>query len=355
VNFMDEKLTVLIPCKNESRNIRRCIESARQVADEVLVADCCSEDDTLTIVAQMGACRVIQKGLPNFAAFKNWAIPQARYPWVLILDADERLTPELAREIKQFLRNPPEHFDAYTVPRLLFFLGHPLRLGGLQNDRPIRLIRRDLCRYKPCRVHESIPYDRRRVGTFRHGLLHFSYRSYNEYFAKNVRYTEWAALDAWERGRRTGFANLLLRPLLRFLQLYLLRLGILDGLAGLQWCMLSAFFNSFVKQARLWELQYGLVSSEAEQPTYVVGASQESPDGLSAGELDAFPPVHVQAQWRELEPEHVTIATESGGAEWADDRIGRTAAVCGPDQFCGKYDPRVPGRTDLQADVLNSP
>ena len=102
------KLTVIIPCKNERLNIRPCIESVRAIADEVLVADSGSTDGTLEIVRSMGGCRVIEREYVHSGDFKNWAIPQAAHPWVLILDADERVTPLLATEIKQVLAASPK-------------------------------------------------------------------------------------------------------------------------------------------------------------------------------------------------------------------------------------------------------
>src|SRR5687767_12468295 len=113
---MAEKLTVLIPCKNESKNIRDCVESVRGIADEILIADCFSTDDTLQIVEKAGGCRVIQREFVNFADFKNWAIPQARHSWVLIVDADERVPEALGSEIRKVLAHVPDSMDAFFIP-----------------------------------------------------------------------------------------------------------------------------------------------------------------------------------------------------------------------------------------------
>lgn len=254
---MVEKLTVLIPCKNESKNIRACIESVRELADEILIADCYSTDDTLNIVAKAGGCRVIQREFVNYADFKNWAIPNAKNPWVLIVDADERVPPELAAEIREALASIPNHIDAFFVPRLWHFMGHPVRFSGWQTDRLVRLIRRDRCRYRGCRVHEEIVYDKRRVRTLKNKLLHYSYCTYDDLFAKHVRYWKWAAEDLWEQGRRSSLWGFFVRPFFRFFHLYLIRLGFLDGLVGFQLCALLAF-NSFIKQAWLWEMEHGI-------------------------------------------------------------------------------------------------
>lgn len=278
---MRAKLTVLIPCKNERMNIRPCIEAARLVADEILIADSGSTDETMDIVREMGDCRLIEREFVNYSDFKNWAIPQASHNWVLIVDADERVTPELAAEIRQILAAPPRHLDGYWVRRRNMFMGHEIKHCGWDTDKVFRLFRRDACRYRDCRVHEEIDVDPDRAGRLEQRLLHYTYWTYDQYFAKYVNYTRWGAEDMWDRGKRTSFAKLLCRPFLRFFLLYIVRLGFLDGLAGLQICLLQSFFVSFVKQARLWEMQHAFAQPDPEagwqQPNSVVPAAGEVP------------------------------------------------------------------------------
>ena len=262
---MRQKLTVLIPCMNESLNIRGCIEAARSIADEILVADSGSTDGTLQIVHSLDGCRTISREWNGYAAFKNWAIPQAIHPWVLIVDADERVTPELAGEIRAILEDPPARFDAYRIRHRNFFLGHEIHFSGRNTSSACRLIRRDVCRYKEVRVHEDIDISPKRVKRLKNRFVHYEYRSYDHYFAKRSEYTKLRAKDYQEDGGRSGITGLLISPFLRFLQLYILRLGILDGLPGLQLCMLTAFFNTFVKQGRLWEMQHAIPQDVVEQ------------------------------------------------------------------------------------------
>jgi glycosyltransferase involved in cell wall biosynthesis len=264
VEIMMPKLTVLIPCKNERMNIRPCIDSAGLVADEILVADSGSTDATMRIVREMGGCRLIEREFVNYADFKNWAIPQASHPWVLVLDADERITPELADEVRSAIGNAPDDVDGFWVPRRTFFMGHELRYSGWDTDALLRLFRRDRCRYRKCRVHEEIVFDRQRTRRLKSRMLHYTYWSYDQYFEKYLRYTKWGAEDLWDRGRRTSPVSLLLRPWLRFLQLYILRRGFLDGMVGIQSCMLQAFFVTFVKQGRLWEMEFALPQPDPE-------------------------------------------------------------------------------------------
>lgn len=277
---MRSPLTVLIPCKDERLNIRPCIEAARKVADEVLVADSGSTDGTREIAGSLGA-RVIERDFVGYADFKNWAIPQARHPWVLIVDADERVTDELAAEIRAVLADPPTHLDGFWIYRKSFFMGHEIRYSGWNTDKVFRLIRRDVCRYRDRLVHEEIVVPRERAGRLRNRLTHYTYWTYDQYFAKYLRYTRLGAEELWDQGRRTGWRGLMVRPFLRFLQLYLLRRGFLDGLPGLQVCMLQSFFVTFVKQGRLWEMQHAL-----PQPNPEVGlastASVVAPGGVES-------------------------------------------------------------------------
>jgi glycosyltransferase involved in cell wall biosynthesis len=248
------KLTVIIPCKDEAHNIARCIESAQQVADEILVADSGSTDGTLEIVREMGAVRVIEREYVNSADFKNWAIPQASCPWVLICDADERITPELADEIRRTLADAPR-CDGYEIRFRTYFLGHKLNYSGMQSVTSVRLFRRDVGRYSRMRVHADVVVETGKVGRLAGRFDHFTCQCLNRYTQTQNRYTTWSSLDMHERGRRTSALGVLLRPPLRFLQFYLLRRGILDGVPGLLMCLFTAYYT-FLKYAKLWEMQH---------------------------------------------------------------------------------------------------
>ena len=258
---MRQKLTVLIPCKNEQRNIRPCIESAREIADEMLVADSGSTDATLDIVRELG-CRLIEREYVNSADFKNWAIPQAAHPWVLVVDADERVTPQLAAEIKGVLADSPRR-DGYRILRQNYFFGHPIYHCGWNTDDVLRLFRKDVCHYQTRRVHAGVIVDTGSVGRLRGKFLHYTYWTFNQYFEKFGRYTTWAAQDWYDAGKKAGFFKLLLRPPIKFLHLYVLRLGFLDGLPGLMICMLSGMYV-LVKYAKLWALHHARPQPDPE-------------------------------------------------------------------------------------------
>lgn len=250
---MGAKLTVIIPCKNERENIGPCIVRARQVADDVLVADSGSTDGTLELARELG-CRIIEREYGTSGDFKNWAIPQASQEWVLILDADERVTPRLADEIRDVLK-APKH-NGYWLRRRNHFMGHPLRFGPWKNDRCLRLFRRDLGRYVGATDHAEVKLSSGTAGSLRERLTHYTCDSYSQYLPKIERYADVQARIWHAAGRRVKLRDLLFRFPLRFLQGYIGRLGFLDGLAGLQVCMLVAYL-SWLKQAFLWQLQCG--------------------------------------------------------------------------------------------------
>ena len=249
---MSRLLTVIIPCKDERENIRACVASARRVADEVLVADSGSTDGTLEIARELG-CRIIEREYRTAGDFKNWAIPQAAHEWVLILDADERVTPELAAEIRGELVEP--RHDGYWLHRRNYFLGHPIRFGPWTNDRCLRLFRRDWARYVGTNDHAELELSRGSVGRLQTRLVHYTCTSYSQYVPKLVRYADVQSRIWNDEGRRTSALQLLMRFPLRFLQGYVWRLGFLDGLAGLQVCALVAYL-SYLKHAYLWQLKH---------------------------------------------------------------------------------------------------
>jgi len=245
---MRRKLSVLIPTRNESDNLPGCLASVRW-ADEVVVVDSGSTDDTVAI-ARADADRVLEHEYVNSAAQKNWALPQLTHPWVLIVDADERVPPTLRAEIEEVLASP-HAADGYWIYRDNHFLGKRIRGAGWQRDRVLRLFDRTKGAYQPLHVHAEVEIDGR-VETLRGRLTHDTYRSLDRYFEKFLRYTRWSAEDLKARGVRASGARLFLRPVARFLRQYILEGGFRYGRHGLVLCMLAAF-SVFTKYARRWE------------------------------------------------------------------------------------------------------
>jgi glycosyltransferase involved in cell wall biosynthesis len=275
---MPAKLTVLVTCKNERTNIGPCIDSVRGIADEMLIADSGSTDGTLEYLRARDDCRIIQREYRTAGDFKNWAIPQASHEWVLILDADERVTPRLFAEICGVLLNDSE-YDGYWLGRSNHLMGHRVRYTDWARDRLVRLFRRDLGRYEGPSDHGDVVISTGRVGMLREPLDHYTLWSWAHYLNKFERYTRVQAEQWYAAGRKPSYRRMLTQPPLRFLRDYLLHRGFLDGFAGLQVSMMSAFY-SFMKQARLWELHHGLEQSQVESEA--MGASEDKANRRAA-------------------------------------------------------------------------
>jgi len=259
------KLSVLIPAGNEEANLPDCIASVRW-ADEVVVVDSFSTDRTAEIARRL-ADRVLQHEYINSAAQKNWAIPQMTHPWVLVLDCDERVTPQLREEIQAVLeRDGPA--DGYRIRRINHFLGRRIEASGWQRDWVLRLFRRDRGRYQPRHVHADIEFPDgkpARVERMRGTLLHYTFLSFDQYLQKFDRYAVWASKDRGRHTRRVRWWHLTLRPAWRFFRHYILLGGFRDGMHGLVISRLAAH-SVFMKYARLWEAQLREGQSAAPAP-----------------------------------------------------------------------------------------
>jgi glycosyltransferase involved in cell wall biosynthesis len=241
-------LSVMVTTLDEADNLPDCLHSVRW-ADDVLVVDSGSRDGTVEIARRAGA-RVVVHPYESAARQKNWALPQLRHPWVLILDADERVPADLAAEITGVVRADGP-LDGYFLRRQSFFLGRAIRHCGWDRDEVLRFFRAGRGRYDDRLVHETLQLDGR-SGRLRTPLLHYTYRSFSDYLERLDRYTARGAADLRAAGRRPSWAALLLRPPARFLRMYILQLGFLDGVHGLLLCTLAAT-SVWLKYARLWE------------------------------------------------------------------------------------------------------
>ncbi|HUG68287.1 MAG TPA: glycosyltransferase family 2 protein [Pirellulaceae bacterium] len=251
---MSQRLTVIIPCKNEARNIRACIESVRDVADELIIADSGSTDETIDRARSAGGCRIIEREWKTACDFKNWALQHATHDWILIIDADERVTPRLANEIRKVLVDPRR--NGYQIYRANHFMGYPVRFGQWGSDKALRLFDRTHATYVGDTDHAAVRVQHGRVGVLRSRLTHFTFWSYDQYLPKMHHYARLQSASWHAAGKRPSPTRMFLIAPLRFFQTYVLRLGFLDGATGFQVCMMIAFY-SFQKQARLWELTHG--------------------------------------------------------------------------------------------------
>jgi glycosyltransferase involved in cell wall biosynthesis len=254
-------VTVTIITLNESRHIAAAIDSAAW-ADEVLVVDSGSTDDTVSIAAAGGA-RVMTRTWPGYVDQKNYAASVASYDWIFSLDADERVTPALAAEVRETVDGSPAE-RAFRVPRVTFHLGRWVRTTDFYPDYQTRLYDRRAARWQGKYVHESIAADGP-VGQLKNELQHYSYRDLSDHLDRINRYSTLAAQQMLESGRRASPADLLLHPPAAFLRNYVLRGGFADGMAGLTISLVNSY-SVLLKFAKLWELQQETSNSQSPTP-----------------------------------------------------------------------------------------
>jgi glycosyltransferase involved in cell wall biosynthesis len=237
----------------EAKRIRRALESIAPWASEVIVV--LNEevgDGTDRIAVEFGA-RVFREPWKGHVAQKNSAIDKASQPWILGLDADEVVSPELREEIRQAIEREtkaPRHV-AYSFPRCTQFCGRWIRHGDWYPDRKVRLWRRGQGRWGGIDPHDKAIVSGR-VGRLHADLLHYSMESFDHYVRKQLAYSEDFVREARRRGRRISLAELWIRPLWRFVRAYFLRLGLLDGWQGYSIAWLTAFYT-FLRYAKARE------------------------------------------------------------------------------------------------------
>lgn len=243
------KLSAIILTQNEESNIKECLESVRWV-DEILVVDSFSTDRTLDIVRETSAT-VIQNEYVNYSTQIRWAIPKAKNDWVLIVDADERMTPALSDEIRMILKSGPT-LNGYRIRRMNYIWGKPIHYSGWQSDRVLRFFNRKKGAYETKHVHPRAIVEGR-IDNLKGLLVHYTYRDMKQYFEKFQRYTDWGAQELDKQGEKATLNRLIFHPIFGFFRMYILRLGFMDGVVGFILCMLSSF-NIFAKYAKLWDL-----------------------------------------------------------------------------------------------------
>ena len=244
------KVSVTIITKNEAADLGDALESVSW-ADEVIVVDSESSDDTVAI-ARRFTSHVTSRPWPGYVEQKNHAASLATHDWILSLDADERVTPPLAREIRATIAHTPAH-AAFRIPRVTWHLGRWIRSTDWYPDHQVRLYDRRFAQWTGTYVHESVTA-RGTLGELRGELQHFAYRDITDHLETIDRYTTYSARQMRQAGRRAGFLRLACHPPLAFLRNYVARGGFRDGIPGLVISSLNAYYV-FLKFAKLWELE----------------------------------------------------------------------------------------------------
>jgi glycosyltransferase involved in cell wall biosynthesis len=244
------RVTATIIALNEAEHIAAAIDSVSW-ADEIVVVDSGSTDGTIDIARARGA-RVSARAWTGYVDQKNHAASLASHDWIVSLDADERVTPELAAEIQTLLQSEPAR-RGYRVPRVTFHLGRWIRTTDFYPDYQARLYDRRAGRWRGDLVHESVLVDGG-VGYLRGELQHYSFRDLADHVARINHYSTLAARQLHASGRRATTLDIVVHPVAAFLRNYLLRRGFLDGSAGLLISTVNAY-SVFLKFAKLWELE----------------------------------------------------------------------------------------------------
>lgn len=242
------KLSAVVITLNEEPNIERCLASLA-FADEIVVLDSFSSDRTVEIARQF-TDKITQREFTGYSDQKNAAMELASNDWVLIVDADEVVTADLAAEIREAAET--DKFSAYRMPRLTQFLGKPIRHCGWYPDYVVRLMRKSKARFPDRLVHETPDIDGP-VGTLSNDLMHYSYRDLDDLMRKMVAYSRAAARQKLLDGERFGLGALVFAPGLTFLKKYIVKQGYRDGLRGFVICALSQL-GVFLRYAMLWEM-----------------------------------------------------------------------------------------------------
>lgn len=231
------QLSVIIITCNEQANIQACLDSVR-FADEVIVLDSGSTDETVALAKAAGATVHTTQDWPGFGPQKNRALALAKHPWVLSLDADERVSPVLAKEIRGAMDG--QRGQAFEIPRLTQFCGQWIRHCGWTPDRVLRLFQRGVARFSDDLVHERVIVDGVVTARLNTPLLHFSYPTPSHYWRKLEQYSQAWAQQRAARGQHTSMGRAAAAGVVAFVRSYVFRLGFLDGAMGFAVCTMQA-------------------------------------------------------------------------------------------------------------------
>ncbi|TFZ08168.1 glycosyltransferase family 2 protein [Ramlibacter humi] len=253
-----KSLSVILITRNEARNIEACLESV-SFAAEAVVVDSGSSDGTAALAQARGARVVVTQDWPGFGPQKNRALELATGEWVLSIDADERVTPELRESILAAIAQP--RFDAYEIDRRSSYCGQSMAHSGWSPDRVVRLVRRGTASFSPSQVHERL-VPAGPVGRLEGKLLHESMRDFESVIDKMDRYSTAGARMLMERGVRGSMGKSIAHGLWAFLRTYVFRLGFLDGRLGFALAVSNAE-GTYYRYMKLWLMQRQAAGNEA--------------------------------------------------------------------------------------------
>ncbi len=251
---MPYPISIAIISKNEEANLRRCLASTAGLAEEIIIVDSGSTDDTAEVAAGFGAHFVAKEWL-GFAAQKNFCNSLCTRPWILALDCDEELSPDLRQSIEHFFKSGDDsRYAAAWMARCVRFLGRWIRHGDWYPDKKVRLFRREKGRWEGhanSQVHERLVVDGTHT-TLKGDLHHYSFTGMRHYVDKQLEYTDVFAEHEQAEGRGWSLVDTLFRPWWRFVRAYFLKRGFLDGFPGF-WIAIATAFVTFLRYSRAYE------------------------------------------------------------------------------------------------------
>ena len=240
------KVSTIIITFNEERNIRRCLESVKEVSDEIIVIDSLSTDKTEEICREFGV-NFIKREFEGYSETKNFGNSQAKYDYILSIDADEALSEPLKQELLTVKMDPG--FDAYYLNRLNNYCGKWIRHCGWYPDKKVRLWKKDMGEWQG-KIHETVALKTSKTGFLKGNLLHYSYYSISDHLKQLEKFTEIASESEAKNGRKAGIFKILFAPAWKFFTSYIIRGGFLDGYYGYVVCKISAH-ATFVKYVKI--------------------------------------------------------------------------------------------------------
>ncbi len=244
------EISAVIITHNEERRLEGALKSLAGIASEIIIVDARSSDETVK-VARRYTDRVFERDWTNFADQKNFGNAQASHPWILSLDADERVSPELCQELLGLKKTEPD-VEAFSMPRKVHYLGRWIRHSGWYPDRKLRLFRRDAARWEGEYVHEKLAV-KGRIGKLGGCIHHFTYRNIHEHLDRINAFSDLGAQKLYAQKKKARWHHLLLLPFFRFFRAYVWKLGFLDGFPGMVISVLTGY-AIFVRYAKLREI-----------------------------------------------------------------------------------------------------
>jgi len=246
------EISVVIITYNEEKRLEGALESVADIASEIIIVDAFSQDNTIK-VAKKHTPHVFQRKWTNFSDQKNFANSKASFPWILSLDADERLSPELREEILALKKSEPE-CAAFYMPRKVFYLGRWIRHSGWYPDRKVRLFRKDKAFWEGEYIHEKLVVDGK-IQKLKGAIHHFTYRNIRDHLERINKFSDLGAQKLYAQKKKCRWFHLVFLPCFRFMKSFFLRAGFLDGYAGFVIAVFHGYavFIRFTKLREIWK------------------------------------------------------------------------------------------------------